>query len=64
MGIRTHSLKTPLDDCCGDFILQDSGYESSFIFLLVAFQLQIRRGKKRRNILGQTIVAWLNQVAD
>ena len=34
MGVWTHSLKTPLDDCCGDFILKESGYEPSFIFLV------------------------------
>ena len=40
MVVRTHSLRSPLDVCCGDFILQDSGYEFFFIFfLLVALQL-------------------------
>ena len=30
MVVRTHSLRSPLDVCCGDFILQDSGYEFFF----------------------------------
>lgn len=35
-----------------------------FTVLSLSDLVDIQGGKKRRNILGQTIVAWLNQVAD